>query len=447
MAAQKTSLPFSVKTCYGFAALGEGMVLTTLAFYLMIFYTDVVGVRPEWVGIALLAGRVWDAVTDPLMGQFSDRTVSRWGRRRPYILFGSLPLAVSFLLLWMVPAGLSEWGKATYLCCASVFFYTMHTIVIMPYSAMGAEMTMDYHERTSLMTFRHFFASLAWIPVAFLFVFTGWFASELTGYRVMGAAWAVVLLLGFLVTFSGTRENPEFQTRGALPIGRAFLETFRNKSFIFLAISFFLVIWAFAFGGGFLAYVVTYVIKSRTMMPYYLLSMTLSTIAFLPFYKWLSRKIGKKNAMTFDLILYGACMASGFVLLRSDMPALGLIFFILSGAAMSGWGVLSLSILADVIDVDELATGKRREGAYFGIQNLLMKMANSVAATAVGFVLAWIGYVRNVPQTAETQLGIKIAYTLFPAAVFLITAVFFHLFFPLTREKSAEVRRQLDRIS
>jgi len=125
-----------------------------LAFYLMLFYTDVVGLSPSWVGIALFAGRIWDVVNDPMMGQLSDRTVSRWGHRRPYLLFGALPLSVCYLLYWMAPVGFPVWVKVLYLMFSSILFHTLHTVVIMPYWALGAEMTMDYHERTALMSYR-----------------------------------------------------------------------------------------------------------------------------------------------------------------------------------------------------------------------------------------------------------------------------------------------------
>lgn len=437
-------LSFRHKLAYGIASLGEGMLGTTLAFYLLFYYTDIVKVNPFWAGFAVAIGRLWDAVTDPAMGQITDRTRSRWGRRRPYLLFGSIPLGISFLLFWMVPTGWPELYQLLFLGIASILFNTMHTVVIMPYLALGAEITLDYDERTSVMSYRQFFFYLGWLPTAFALDFVGLFDAATVGWRTVGILWAVVLTLGFLITFGGNRENEEFQTRSGLPFGRSLKETFRNRNFLILAITLFIAAWAFAFGGALWVYIVKYVLAQEAMMKFYLPIIVLSTLAFIPFYNWLSARIGKKKAFTVSIIGFGFCHGSGFVLFDQAHAWTAFIFCAIHGLGAGGFQLLSFSLVGDIADVDELKTYQRREGMYFGVLNFIQKCASSAGIFIVGYILGFLKINPDVAPDARGLLGLKIAYTLFPLAVLVTTGIVFYLLFPLSREGAKAVRAALD---
>jgi sugar (glycoside-pentoside-hexuronide) transporter len=445
---QSNKLPVTTKIAYGVAAFSEGMVGLGLAFALLRFYTNVVGIDPKYAGLALLLPRIWDAISDPIMGYISDNTRSRLGRRRPYLLYGAIPLGLSFLMLWIPSGNWPMWMKIAHLAFASFIWNSMHTIVIMPYAALGAELSNDYHERTSVAVYRQFFAFLGALPGAFVYSFVASFSSEATGFAAAGLVGGVALATSFLITFLFCKETFELKPQERMPILPSIIATFKNRSFNLILVPMLVIVWAFAYGGGFWPYIIFDVVKKdANWMSLCLVIMNLSSVAILPAYMALSRRFGKKNAFTINMLVFCVVHGTSFLFLNEQYPFLSALYASMCGLALGGWAAIGAAIVADIVDEDELVTGKRREGAFFGLHNVLIKTANAVATLVVGLTLSWSGYniAQGAIQTTDTIFKLKLIYALVPALIFVVTATFFHFTFPLTPKRAAEVRAELNR--
>ena len=235
-------LSTKTKLIYGSGDLGFSLTLTIVGAYFAIFLTDVVGLQPGIAAVAIFIGRTWDYFNDPFMGHLSDRTRTRWGRRRPFLLFGALPFALAFVLLWLRPAWESQAALAIYYAFAYVLFDTAATVVYMPYFALTPELTESYDERTSLTSYRMFYSILGslvafTIPLAIV----GSFAPE-NAPRVLQMAiiFAAVSAAPLLLVFFNTQERPETQAASEFSLKASLKAAARNRPFVFSAVMFLL---------------------------------------------------------------------------------------------------------------------------------------------------------------------------------------------------------------
>ena len=253
---------------YGLPSFGTAMIIISVAIYLPNFYTDEVGVTAGMLSWVFLIGRIWDAVTDPLMGHLSDRTRTRWGRRRPYFLIAALPLWLLFYLIWSPDLSLPASTSFLYLLVYYLVLYTFWTIFSVPYVSLGMELTPAYHERTRLFAGRQGFLIAGTVvgmlaPVTFA---QAW-GDKASGYSVMGAIFGGVCALMILFTFSRVRERPGLSTGQSFPFIKGLGVTLRNRAFLVL-----LLVYLFSYvGGSFIApltlYMAKYVIKEERLQP------------------------------------------------------------------------------------------------------------------------------------------------------------------------------------
>ena len=219
-ATQKERLSAWRKAAYAVGDLGNSAGPGTIVpFWYLYFLTDVARLDPALTGLSILVGKVWDAINDPLVGVLSDRTRSRWGRRRPYLLFGAVPFGVTFALLWIVPPIKNELLLAAYFALTYILFDTAFTFVGCPYSALTPELSLDHDERTSLLTYRMFVSIVAGLLTALLLgeiIFPAFPDEEDTAFRAMGIVCGAIFVVPVLITFFGTRERKEFQAQEAL---------------------------------------------------------------------------------------------------------------------------------------------------------------------------------------------------------------------------------------
>ena len=218
---------------YGLPAFGLSTMLVALTVYLPIFYTDTLLLGTHLLSLVFLVGRFWDAVTDPIMGHISDKTRSRWGRRRPYFLLSALPLAVTFFLIWSPAASLSPTGLFLHLLILYLILYTFWTIFAIPYISLGAEMSMNYHERTRLFGARQIFGLAGAVVGTILFDFIRFADDIRKGYSLIAGAVGLFTMLLILIIFRGVRENPDSQTREPLRFFEGLKVTFKNRAFLF----------------------------------------------------------------------------------------------------------------------------------------------------------------------------------------------------------------------
>ena len=455
-------LSLATKVSYGIGDIPVAIRMASLNNFLLFFYTNVVTLSPSLAGLALAVGRIWDGVNDPLVGYLSDSTTSRLGRRRPYLLAGILPFGLSFYLLWSPPQGLGTWGNFTFLALAYILMDSCFTFYATPYLALGAELSRDYHERTQVATSRALFHSLGAVLAliclskivgsspATLQEGTAVLSSTLppevlrARFATTGALLGGVVVLSGLVAFYGSREVPPPSNGGRVSFAafcRILLDTLKNRPFRIELISFALLVLGWALHQPLTVYVYRDWLTMERQLPTIMFLFFLATMVSLGLWARLARRVGKNRA--FQLcILWSVVVLSVFPLMRVDMPRQWFYLFIIFIGLGAGGYALPPAIVADIIDYDELLSGQRREGAFFGLWTLVMKLMGALAIALVGFGLDLIGYLPNQTQSAATLSGLKILYGPVPA-VFLFLSFLVFLRFPLTRESHAEIQQQL----
>jgi len=437
-----------VKVMYGVGDMGAAMLTAITQFFLMFYYTDVALINPAIVGSALMVGKLtWDAVNDPLFGWISDRTHTRWGRRRPWLLFGALPLALLTWLLFSIPTGLTGASAFWVVFVSFLLFDTAHTIITVNYSALTPELTRDYDERTSITTVREIFTVLGYMLGAATTTLVADFFSKSVGldrhasYSAMGAFFGVIAMVAILVTAFGVKEKGSATEPAKIPPFKAVLSTLKNKPFMWLMGCFLLTNLAFTLLTTLLPYYLTYQLEMSKELPLVMFAMLGAIGLFLYPMKLLTDRIGKGPAYAVGLgVAALACAATFFLPHRPT--ALVYVIGIVAGMGFSAQWVCPWSMLPDVIEYDELRTGQRQEGLYYGMWNFITKLTNAFGIALVGWTLALYGYVANQAQTAHALFGIKLFFG--PAsAIAIIVALPFLATYPITRKSHGRIVEQL----
>lgn len=431
---------------YAVGDLGFSLTSTIIGAYFAIFLTDVVGIKPAVAAIAIFIGRTWDYVNDPLIGYLSDRTRSRWGRRRPFLLFGALPFALVFTMLWWRPPFESVVALVVYYAFVYVLFDAAATFVYMPYFALTPELTPDYDERTALTTTRMFFSILGSL-VAFtvpLMIVNGFRAENAGRVLLMGAAFGLASALPLLVTFFGTRERPEFMAQAQPGLKQSFKALAKNRPFLF-SLGIYLFTWvSMTILETILLFFVKYVVEREPQSDLIMGSIFVVAIVFLPFWEWVSRRLNKRVAYIAGIAFWAVVQ----LVLVTLTPAsgLGLLLFlcVLAGVGVSAAHVLPWSIMPDAIEWGELQTGERHEGMFYSLLTLVQKIATSIAIPLALLVLDATGYVPNSAQQPLSAVnGIRIVAGPIPAAL-LCMGILFAALYPLEREQYTEIARKLE---
>jgi len=445
--ARSERLSFWTKATYALGDLSNSVGPGTIVpFWYLYFLTDVAHLDPRLAGLTVLVGGLWDAINDPLVGMLSDRTRTRWGRRRPYILFGALPYGLSFALLWIVPPIQSQVLLASYYAFIYILFDTAYTFVSCPYAALTPELTLDHDERTVLTTYRmavSIFTGLA-AAVGFALVLDA-FPEPRTAFLVMGIGCAAVFVPTVLLAFFGTRERPEFQAAPALSPLEGLRYVVRNRA------------WWYTLGMGLLswipvdiasavfAYYLIYWIGAETMEASLLQGVILASATLcLPLVTWMARRWEKRSAFIISMASWAAVMA-GLLFLPQGAKTLAYAVALLVGPGVAAAHVLPTAMSADVQDVDELASGRRQEGIYAGFAVFIRKLSTKLVLAAIGPLLAWSGYVQNQPVQAPSALTmIRVLIAVAPALT-LMGAIAVAWGYPLTRAQHQQVQAELAR--
>ncbi|MGD8463259.1 MAG: glycoside-pentoside-hexuronide (GPH):cation symporter [Anaerolineae bacterium] len=442
--ADNQTLKTKTKMLYGVGDVGNAMVNSAIQFFLLIFYTDGALIAPALASSALLIGKIWDAVNDPLFGWLSDRTSSRFGKRRAYMIFGALPLAVSIVLLWWVPSSLSNAAVFAWIAFTFIFYDSMNTLTSVPYYALTAELTEDYDERSSLTAFRMVLGVPAYLVGAALTpFFVGLFASKQAGYSTIGIIYAVVAALVLWVSAAGLKEREDIsQSRSESTPLASFLATFRNRPFVQLIAAYLVANIAFALIQTLLAYFLTYQLGMEGQVPIVMGLLLLTVGLFLFPWKMLSERWNKGPAYALGLAIAGAAVASTFLLPPGPTPAIYLIAFV-AGIGFSAQWVFPWAMLPDVVEYDRLESGEHRGGMYYGVWGFTFKLTSALGIALSGWVLQLAGYVPNVPQSTETLRVIRLFFGPIPLVITLV-ALPLLIRYPITRQIHAQMRQQLE---
>ena len=443
MAETTGKLRTRTKLFYGVGDLGNALVNSAIQFFLMKFYTDAALILPSLAGNALLIGKIWDAINDPLFGWLTDKTKSRFGKRRVFMIFGAIPLGISIALLWFVPAMDRIW-TFVWIALTFMLFDTLWTLTNVPYYALTSELSDDYDERSSLTTYRMVMAVPAYLVGAALTpAIVGLFAIQRTGYAFIGIAYGVFCAVVLLISAAGIRERQGLVVSKpeASPF-KSFGLAIKNKSFVWLCGTYFVVNISFAFIKILMAYYIEYQLLMKAQTSLVMGLMLICVTLALPFWQWVSRKIDKGPAYGLGMLVGGAAVILTFFLPHRS-TALIYVIAVLAGFGFSAQWIFPWAMVADVADYDRVETGQQRSGVYYGIWGLATKISEALALAAVGWILTWFGYVPNVEQTPHALLGIRLFFGLIPAGfIFLALPLLFK--YPITRKSHALIKAKLD---
>ncbi len=432
------------KLLYGVGDIGNAVVNSAIQFFLMLFYTDAALVPPALAANALLIGKVWDAVNDPLFGWISDRTQSRFGKRRVYMIFGALPLAVAIMLLWFVPYGLAQFWIFVWIAFTFILFDTCWTLTNVPYYALTAELTDDYDERASLTAYRMVLAVPAYIVGAALTpALVGLFADKRSGYFVVGIAYGILAAIALWVAAAGLKERPHIsQNKSETSIRASFQATFKNRPFLQLILAYFVANISFALVKTLMVYYIIYHLQMESQVPVVMFLLLACVAIFLFPWKFVSEKLDKGPAYAVGLGIGGLAVAATFFLPNQPTPWIYVIA-IIAGFGFSAQWVFPWAMVPDVVDYDRLETGEYRGGMYYGVWGLVTKFSEALGIAGSGWLLSFYGYVPNVAQSAHTLFGIRLFFGPIPFFFFLI-ALPLLIWFPITRKKHLELRKLLE---
>jgi len=438
-------LTLARKVLYGAGELVVGARMAALGTVLFPFYTDVAQLTPALVGAAIALGRVWDGINDPITGWLSDRTRTRFGRRRPYLGVMILPLTLCFVMLWLPPAGTTQ-EVFLYLVGALFFLDVFFGFYATPYLALGAELSTDYAERARVVSVRAMFHNLGLLVGGGGFLgLAAALGSGRDGYATAGMVVAGVMLIGGVIAFLGTREpaitvEPERASFKALFADLR--STLRLRSFRIILAGSAIAICGSSINQAFAFYVFRDAFgaeqRAGLVIAVYLLAATVS----FPFWAIAAARFGKNLAFAVCLLWSVVGLSfSPIVTAGWPLPAV-LAFIVLAGMGVGGY-VLPLAIVADVFDEDELETGKRREGAFFGVWTLAMKLAAALGIALAGVLLPYLGYVPGAAQQSpEAIWAMKLAWGPLPALFFVVTLLVVRRF-PLDQERVRAIQQEL----
>lgn len=451
------------KFIYGLGDWGTSAATAARALFWLFFLVSVVGLDAAIAGVVILIGRIWDSVNDPLVGAVSDRINTRWGRRRPFLLFGAVPFGISFFLLFVVPPIEDDVLLAVYYGFAFLLFDTMYTVINVPYSALTPELTEDYDERSTLAGWRISVAILAALIAGATFQLLaedtlgsllepslGMSGSIRAGYAITAAIWSITLMIPPLILFKSIRE-PQRVPPDTEPFRpwRTFLEVFSNRPFRIASIIYLLSFTTADIVITVLVWFLVFYVRTDSVFVSIVVGLVLG-LAFItmPLTVRMMHKLGKRNSFIFAMSLYAVVLV-----IISQAPPGGRAY-ILVAALFAGFGygatnVIPWAMVADVVEEDELKSGKRREGIYSGYLVFFRKLATAIVIFGVTRVLATTGFIASTtgslvyieqPESALNALRIMVGIV---PAVMLLLAIFAATRYPLSRTRHAEIRKEL----
>jgi GPH family glycoside/pentoside/hexuronide:cation symporter len=437
-------LPFLTKLVYGFADWGNTTTTTIVGFFFLFFLTDVAHLPAKYTWPVMLIGTIWDAINDPLIGVFADKVHTRWGRRRPFFLIGAIPFGLTFMMLWWVPPFTNPVLLMAYYTLAYILFDTAFTFVVVPYGALTPELTSDYDERTRLTGYRMAVSMGGGLIAAFMVpIFAGMFENPRTGYLIMAVIFGVLAMIPYFVLFFNIKERYSETKPSDLSLFKSFLYTWKNRAFRYAA-GIYVTAWmTVALISALFQYYITYWMNMADQLEYILGLVQLAALICIPIIVKMSDKLGKTRTYIYGLVWWVIVMLS-LAFLPSTARTLAYVIAALAGLGIAAAHVIPWSILPDVVDKDQLDTGHRREGTYYGFLVFLQKSGTALALAAIPWILDRTGYVPNAAiQNTATLNAIRIMIGPVPA-VLLSLSIFFAWKFPISREKFTALRKEID---
>jgi len=431
------------KIGYGLGDTAANLVWRTMMVFLPIFYTDVFGLSAAAVGTLLLVCRYWDGITDYIMGLIADRTRTRWGRFRPWVLWTALPFGVMTVLTFTTP-DLDYSSKLIYAYATYSGLILVYTANNIPYSALTGVISADPAERTSLSSYRFIFAFLGGIITQgfniYLVAFFG-AGNDIRGYQMTMTLFAALSVALFVITFLTTRERVQPAASENPSILEDSKDLIRNKAWLMLFGIGVLWVTFTTLKQGVTLFYFKYYLNDMSLAPPFMILGLLAAMAGAALTRPLTDRFGKKWSMIYCLVV---ALVSSALLFLAGPTDVALIFLLSSITELSTGPVITIffAMLADAADYSEWKNNRRATGLVFSAGTLSMKFGTGVAGALTGWLLMLFGYAANVAQTAEALLGIRLLISVFPAVAALLLIIVVR-FYPLDEERLREIEQDL----
>ena len=415
------------KLCYSFGAIATALSYQAFSTYIIFFYVDTLRLEARLAAIAMLIYGAWNAVNDPIAGFISDSTRTKWGRRIPYILLGSIPFGIIFFLLWSPPFTSVDmialfWYFLIFIC----LFDTLYTVVVLNWATLFPEMYPSLAERAQVNSYRQTFGMIGLVigialpPIIYSSI----------GWARMGAIFGALIAIAYLVALAGSRENLKYSAAKPLSLSSALSATFRNFPFVTFVTSNLLIQYAFTMVLAIIPFYAKYILEAKPVETSIILFSAFAVAIPMMFvWRGLSVKYGAKSCYLAAIMIF-MLMLVPFLFIGSFPTAV--ITSGLLGAGLAGIILLSDVLISDVIDYDQTKTGVRREGMYFGVNAFVCRFAIAMEAMSIGLVFTSTRYNPIIfSQTEEFLLGLRFLVAGLPM-IALAMAFAIMIYYPLS---------------
>lgn len=457
-------VPLGEKIAFGVGMLGNQMFPAALGIFMVVLVQGL-GMDPLLWGILFFAPRLWDALTDPVMGFISDNTHSRWGRRRPYIFFGAIMAGVSFIFMWQLDAANGPVFNFWYFMIMAFFFYLGLTIFATPYVAMGYEMSGDFHERTRLMAVAQWIGQWAWVIVPWFWVVIydpKFYPDAISGAKNLALWVGLGCMVMAMVPAIFCRTQPVDPAtlqklsmgnlgKNIMSLGRGIGQSFRCRPFLRICLATFFVFNAFNTVAGMSFFIILHYMNGGDQAKagawpswFGSISALVTTFLVIPLVTLMSQKLGKRKAFLISQGISLIGYAMFWWCFKPGNPYLMFLPLPLFAFGIGGLFTIMMSMTADVCDVDELATGERREGVFGAVYWWMVKLGFAVAGLGGGLIMSVIGFDESpgAVQTPAALNGLRLAYIVVPIVGTLV-AMAIMWGYDLDEKRSEEVRRAI----
>jgi len=443
-----TKLSVREKLGYGLGDTASHFVWDMVGFWILIFYTDTFGIPAAAAGTIMLIARFWDMLSDPVMGIIADRTRTRWGKFRPYILWMALPYSILAVLAFSTP-DFGQTGKVIYAAVTYLLLMTVYTAINLPYSSLGAVMTSDSYERAGLNSYRFVFAFVGQLVVSgtalSLALFFGK-GDQAKGYQLTLVLFSIISFILFMITFRSTRERVQPPKAQQANLKEDLRNLVRNRPWLILFFVGIISFVMFAMQNLSVAYYFKYYIGKEAGVQLFNVIGTVAMIVVIPVSKPLAKRFGKRTVFLASSLISGLFFTLIYLPGEENLP-LVYVFNILAKMAYAPAVPLLWTMLADTADYSEWKSGRRSTGLVFSAATFAQKAGWGIGGALAGWLLALFNFVPNAEQSAEAITGIKLLISVFPGVLYMLCAVL--LFFYaidhqtcLVMEKELRERRE-----
>lgn len=440
-------LSFKEKIGYGLGDTASHFVWDMVGFWILIFYTDTFGISAAVAGTIMLIARVWDMISDPLMGIIADRTNTRWGKFRPYILWMATPYSILAVLTFSTP-DFGETGKILYAGITYFLLMTVFTAINLPYSSLGAVMTSDSYERAGLNSYRFIFAFVGQLIVTGSALYLAQYfgnGDNAKGYQYTLMLFASISFVLFMITFKTTRERVSPPKEQKSDLKEDLKNLFKNRPWVILFFVGIISFVMFAMQNLTIAYYFKYYIGNESDVQMFNVIGTIALIVAIPLSKLLARKFGKRNVFLASSLISGSFFMALYIPDSKDIISI-YVLNILAKVSYAPAVPLLWTMIADTADYSEWKYGRRSTGLVFSAATFAQKAGWGIGGALAGWVLALYQFVPNVEQSETSITGIKLMISVFPGILYMSAAIL--LFFYsidhktcLVMQKDLEERR------